>query len=71
MAARDKNGRAFVVGRRVRVTSSGKPHPGGSNPAGDYEGEIVGLHEDGPHVLNDKGERSTPFADECEVLGTD
>lgn len=71
MAATDKLGRAFSVGRRVKVSSSGKPHPSGSNPKGTYEGEIVGVHEDGPHVLTDKGERTVPFANECEVLGTD
>lgn len=86
MAAKDKNGRDFVVGAKVKVSSSGKftrtytgghsevldGHYGGHNPEGEYEGEIVGLHEDGPHVLADLGGddpvRTTPLAAECEVL---
>lgn len=83
MAAKDKYGRAFEVGKHVKVASSGQytvtpingvpyvvdGHPGGDNPKGDYEGEIVGVHEDGPHVKLKDGSRRTPFAAECEVLG--
>ncbi len=64
----DKKGQPFEVGRKVKVVSSGKDHPGGSNPKGTYEGNIIGVHEDGPHVEQQDGTRTTPFAVECEVL---
>ncbi len=86
MAAKDKNGNAFEEGKKVRVVSSGKHrvnpenglpyeakgHWGGDNPEGTYEGTIVGVHEDGPHVQVGEGakaHRTTPLAAECEVLG--
>ena len=73
MAATDKHGQPFVEGKKVRVSSDGRAHPGGDNPAGAYEGTIVGVHEDGPHVLvqdgtSKDGYRTTPFAADCEVL---
>ena len=64
----DKKGQAFEVGRKIKVTSDGKVHPGGSNPKGAYDGEIDGVHEDGPHVAQKDGTRTTPFALDCEVL---
>jgi hypothetical protein len=68
MAATDKNGQAFTEGRTVKVISSGKDHPGGVNPKGTYEGVVIGVHEDGPHVLQKDGTRTTPFAADCELL---
>jgi hypothetical protein len=68
MAAVDKKGQAFEIGRKIKVASDGKEHSGGSNPKGSYEGEIVGLHEDGPHVAQKDGTRTTPFAADCEVV---
>lgn len=68
MAAKDKHGRAFEEGKSIRVVSDGTAHPGGDNPAGEYVGQIIGVHEDGPHVLLENGARTTPFAADCEVL---
>lgn len=68
MAAKDKNGQVFAEGQRVKVVSDGRAHPGGHNPEGTYEGEVIGLHEDGAHVQQEDGTRSTPFAEDCEVL---
>ncbi len=68
MAAKDKNGQDFAEGQRVHVVSDGKAHPGGDNPKGDYEGDVLGVHEDGPHVVNDEGVRSTPYAADCEIV---
>lgn len=65
--ATDKHGQPFVEGRKVHVVSDGRPHPGGANPKGDYTGTIIGVHEDGPHVETEDGERTTPFAADCEV----
>ncbi len=68
MAKTDSKGQPFDEGKRVKVHSDGKAHPGGHNPKGDYEGLIIGVHEDGPHVLQDDGTRTTPYAADCEVL---
>lgn len=57
--ARDKKGVVFEEGQRVKVTSAD----------GDYEGDVIGLHQDGAHVVNDDGVRSTPAAADCEVVG--
>ena len=69
MAARDKNGRAFESGQRVKVVSDGKVHPSGPNPKGEYEGDVIGVHEDGPHVQLEDGSRATPYAADCEITG--
>ncbi len=68
MAAIDKKGQPFVVGAKIKVVSDGKAHSGGDNPKGSYEGVIVGVHEDGPHVEQKDGTRTTPFAADCEVV---
>lgn len=56
--ARDKNGCEFEEGQRVKVVSD----------SGTYEGDVIGLHEDGAHVSTDDGVRYTPAAKDCEVV---
>ena len=69
MAAKDSKGQEFVVGQHIKVKSKG-PTPWSLHEAGDYEGTVVGVHEDGPHVLVGEGAdaiRIAPFASECEI----
>lgn len=69
MAATDKNGKAFEEGQVVHVSAAG-PSPWSNHAAGDYKGVVVGVHEDGPHVLVGKGDgayRIAPLGAECEV----
>ncbi len=71
MAARDKNGQAFAEGQRVKVESKGST-PWSVHEAGSYEGVVIGLHEDGPHVQVGDGDAATriaPLASECEIVG--
>lgn len=56
--ARDKKGVVFEEGQRVKFSVDGA----------DYEGDVIGLHEDGAHVATDDGTRYTPAAGDCEVV---
>lgn len=69
MAATDKNGQAFAEGQRVKVQSAG-PSPWSAHAAGAYEGVVIGVHEQGAHILVGSGKdakRIAPLASECDV----
>jgi hypothetical protein len=70
MAARDKKGQEFAEGQKVKVSSKG-PSPWSEHKAGDYEGVVIGVHEQGPHVQIGDGDaayRIAPLAAECEIV---